>query len=147
MHFREAVRADLPAIVALLADDELGRERDVAVVDAAYERAFADIAADPRNVVFVAEDRGAVVGCLQVTYIPGLGRHGMERALVESVRVARSRRGDGIGAAFMRWVIERARERGCGLVQLTTDKSRADARRFYLRLGFVASHEGMKLAL
>ncbi|MFI5912563.1 GNAT family N-acetyltransferase [Dactylosporangium sp. NPDC051541] len=147
MRFREAVRADLAAIVALLVDDELGRGRERGEVDAAYERAFADIEADPRNFVIVAEEQGVVVGCLQVTYIPGLGRHGMERALVESVRVARERRGGGVGAELMRWTIERARARGCGLVQLTTDKSRVEAQRFYLRLGFVASHEGMKLAL
>ncbi|MEU4567660.1 GNAT family N-acetyltransferase [Micromonospora sp. NPDC023956] len=145
--FRTAVRADLPAVVALLADDLLGRDREAAVVDGAYERAFADIAADPRNELVVAEQGGEVVGCLQVTYIPGLGRHGAERALVESVRVRTDRRGSGIGRALMTWVIDRARERGCALVQLTTDKRRADAHRFYLGLGFAASHEGMKLPL
>jgi GNAT superfamily N-acetyltransferase len=87
------------------------------------------------------------VAVLQVTYIPGLGRHGAQRALVESVRVRADRRGHGVGAALMGWVVERARARGCGLVQLTTDKRRTDARRFYERLGFTASHEGMKLDL
>ncbi|NJC69528.1 GNAT family N-acetyltransferase [Planosporangium thailandense] len=147
MIFRAAVRADLPAIVALLADDVLGKARDFAVVDDAYERAFADIDADPRNLLLVAEDAGEVVACLQLTYIPGLGRHGAERALVEAVRVRSDRRGQGIGAKLMAWVIEQARQRGCGLVQLTTDKSRVDAHRFYARLGFVASHVGMKLPL
>lgn len=149
MIFREAVRADLPAIVALLADDVLGKARDLAAVDDAYERAFAEIDADPRNHLIVAadEDDRSVVACLQVTYIPGLGRHGAERALVEAVRVRSDRRGEGLGGSLMRWVIERARERGCGLVQLTTDKARTDAHRFYRRLGFVASHEGMKLPL
>jgi GNAT superfamily N-acetyltransferase len=147
MIFREAVRADLPAIVALLADDVLGKARDVAVVDDAYEQAFADIDADPRNLLVVAEDNAEVLACLQITYIPGLGRHGAERALVEAVRVRSDRRGQGIGAQLMKWVIEQARQRGCGLVQLTTDKSRLDAHRFYARLGFVASHEGMKLTL
>ncbi|MER7273223.1 GNAT family N-acetyltransferase [Dactylosporangium sp. NPDC000244] len=147
MIFRPAVRADLPAIVALLADDVLGRDRDRAVVDDAYERAFAAIDADPRNEEIVAEDGGEIVACLQVTYIPGLGRHGMQRALVESVRVRPDLRGRGVGAALMTWVVDRARARGCGLVQLTTDKARADAHRFYERLGFVASHEGMKLHL
>src|SRR3954467_6640719 len=137
MIFREAVRADLPAIVALLADDVLGRGRDTAVVDDAYERAFADIAADGRNHLIVGADDTGVVACLQLTYIPGLGRHGTERALVESVRIARDRRGSGAGAALMRWTIDRARAHGCGLVQLTTDKSRLDAQRFYRRLGFV----------
>jgi GNAT superfamily N-acetyltransferase len=145
--FREAVQADLPALVALLADDVLGKARDVAVVDDAYEQAFADIDADPRNHLVVAEDNGDVVGFLQITYIPGLGRHGTERALIEAVRVRSDRRGQGLGARLMTWTIEQARQRGCGLVQLTTDKSRVDAHRFYARLGFVASHEGMKLTL
>jgi GNAT superfamily N-acetyltransferase len=145
--FREAVHVDLPAIVALLADDVLGKARDVAVLDDAYEQAFADIDADPRNLLVVAEDNAEVLACLQITYIPGLGRHGAERALVEAVRVRSDRRGQGIGAQLMKWVIEQARQRGCGLVQLTTDKSRLDAHRFYARLGFVASHEGMKLTL
>jgi len=143
--FRLATRDDLPAVVALLADDVLGRERDGGGVDEAYERAFAAIEADPRNEEIVAEDAGEIVACLQVTYIPGLGRHGTQRALVEAVRVRADRRGQGVGAALMTWVVDRARARGCGLVQLTTDKTRADAHRFYERLGFVASHEGMKL--
>ncbi|WP_405093051.1 GNAT family N-acetyltransferase [Micromonospora sp. NBC_01392] len=145
--FREAVRADLPDVLALLADDVLGRTRDRPEVDAAYERAFADLAADPRNHLIVADDGGELVGCFQLTYIPGLGRHGAERALIEAVRVRADRRGRGLGRTMMRWAIDRAQERGCALVQLTTDKQRADAHRFYRDLGFVASHEGMKLAL
>lgn len=145
--FREAVHADLPAIVALLADDVLGKARDANEVDDAYERAFADIDADPRNFLIVAEQDAEVMACLQVTYIPGLGRHGVERAHVEAVRVRSDRRGRGLGAQLMTWVIDQARKRGCGLVQLTTDKSRVDAHRFYTQLGFVASHEGMKLTL
>ncbi|MDG4818162.1 MULTISPECIES: GNAT family N-acetyltransferase [unclassified Micromonospora] len=144
---REAVRADLPAILALLADDVLGRTRDVGEVDDAYERAFADISADPRNHLVVADDGGVVVGCLQITYIPGLGRHGAERCLVEAVRVRSDRRGQGLGGEMIRWAIDQARQRGCGLVQLTTDKSRTDAHRFYLALGFQPTHEGMKLPL
>lgn len=147
VRFREAVEADLPAIVALLADDVLGRARDHAVVDETYRRAFADIDADPRNQLIVADDGGEVVACLQLTYIPGLGRHGAERCLVEAVRVRADRRGGGLGRELMNWVIAAAKQRGCALVQLTTDKTRADAHRFYLRLGFVASHEGMKLPL
>ena len=147
VRFREAVRADLPAVVAMLADDLLGQTRDRAVVDEVYERAFAAVTEDPRNELIVADDGGEVVAVLQVTYIPGLGRHGAERALVESVRVRADRRGQGTGAALMAWVVDRARARGCALVQLTTDKRRTDARRFYERLGFVASHEGMKLVL
>lgn len=147
MIFREAVRADLPAVIALLADDVLGKARDFTQVDAAYERAFADISADPRNFLIVAEQDGDLIGCLQITYIPGLGRHGAERSLIESVRVRSDRRGQGLGRELMVWAIDQARQRGCALVQLTTDKSRTDAHRFYLNLGFTASHEGMKLPL
>ena len=147
MIIREAVHADLPAILALLVDDVLGKARDTAVVDDAYERAFADIDADPRSFLLVAEDDGAVVACLQATYLPGLGRHGAERALVEAVRVRSDRRGEGLGAQLMTWVIEEARRRGCALVQLTSHKSRVEAHRFYERLGFVASHVGMKMSL
>ncbi|GHJ43880.1 GNAT family acetyltransferase [Catellatospora sp. TT07R-123] len=147
MIFREATRADLPAVIALLADDVLGKARDFAEVDDAYEHAFAAIEADPRNLLIVADDGGEVVGCFQITYIPGLGRHGAERSLIEAVRVRADRRGHGLGAQMMQWAIDQARARGCALVQLTTDKSRLDAHRFYERLGFVASHEGMKLPL
>ncbi|WP_405112122.1 GNAT family N-acetyltransferase [Micromonospora sp. NBC_01405] len=145
--FREAVRADLPAVIALLADDMLGKARDFTEVDEAYERAFADISADPRNHLVVADDDGVLVGCMQITYIPGLGRHGAERSLIEAVRVRSDRRGQGLGREMMRWAIDQARRRGCALVQLTTDKTRADAHRFYRDLGFVATHEGMKLSL
>ncbi|WP_410812355.1 GNAT family N-acetyltransferase [Micromonospora sp. 067-2] len=145
--YREAARQDLPALLALLADDVLGKARDVTEVDDAYERAFAAITADPRNQLIVAEQDDELVGCLQITYIPGLGRHGSERSLIESVRVRSDRRGQGLGRDLMTWAIEQARQRGCALVQLTTDKSRHDAHRFYLGLGFVASHEGMKLPL
>jgi GNAT superfamily N-acetyltransferase len=147
MVIREAVRADLPAVVVLLADDVLGRGRDFPVVDQAYERAFADIDADPRNFLVVADDSGQIAASMQVTYIPGLGRHGAERSLVEAVRVRSDRRGQGIGHQLMTWAIAEARARGCALVQLTSDKSRTDAHRFYTRLGFVGSHEGMKLVL
>jgi GNAT superfamily N-acetyltransferase len=145
--FREATRADLPAIIALLADDVLGKFRDHPRVDDRYERAFAEIQADARNALVVADDNGEIVGCLQLTYIPGLGRHGAERAQIESVRVRADRRGVGVGADFMAWTIAQARGRGCAMVQLTTDKRRTEAHRFYQRLGFVASHEGMKLSL
>jgi GNAT superfamily N-acetyltransferase len=144
---REAVHADLPAIVALLADDVLGKAREFATVDDAYEKAFADIDADPRNSLVVAQDGDVVVACMQVTYIPGLGRHGTERSQVEAVRVHAARRGQGVGQQLMAWAIEQARTRGCFMMQLTSDKSRVDAHRFYTRLGFVASHEGMKLLL
>lgn len=147
MIIREAVHADLPAIVALLADDVLGSGRELPTIDDAYERAFADIDADPRNLLIVAQDGDEVVACMQVTYIPGLGRHGTERSQIESVRVHSRRRGQGVGRQLMAWAIERARDRGCGVMQLSSDKSRVDAHRFYAGLGFVASHEGMKLTL
>lgn len=144
---RDAGVADVPAIVAMLADDMLGRDREAAIVDPAYLAAFAAIEADPNNRLLVAVQGSELVGCFQLTFIPGLGRGGAWRAQIESVRVAAAQRGHGIGAAMMRWAIEQARERGCVLVQLTTDKRRGDAHRFYRRLGFEASHEGMKLAL
>jgi ribosomal protein S18 acetylase RimI-like enzyme len=146
---RPARRDDVPAIVGLLADDPLGRERETAgdPLPAAYWQAFDDIAAQGGNVVLVAERAGAVVGCLQLTVIPGLSRRGMKRGLIEAVRVGAACRGLGLGERLVRHAIEISREAGCGLVQLTTDKSRGDAHRFYERLGFVASHLGMKLAL
>ena len=147
MIFREAVRRDLPAIIALLADDVLGKARDHDVVDVQYETAFDAISADSRNFLIVADDGGSVVGCFQLTYIPGLGRHGAERCQIEAVRVSSGMRGRGLGRDMMTWAIAQARSRGCALVQLTTDKTRLDAHRFYERLGFTASHEGMKLAL
>jgi GNAT superfamily N-acetyltransferase len=147
MIIREAVHADLPAIVALLADDVLGKAREYAVVDDAYEKAFADIDADPRNFLIVGQDGDAVVACMQIIYIPGLGRHGAERSQVEAVRVHSARRGRGMGQELMEWAIGQARARGCVMMQLASDKSRVDAHRFYRRLGFVASHEGMKLLL
>ena len=147
MIVRRALREDLATIIALLVDDVPGKAQDHAVVDEAYETAFEAVQADPRNELVVVEDGGEVVACLQVTYIPGLGRHGAERTLVEAVRVRSDLRGRGIGEQLMGWVVDRARARGCGLVQLTTHGSRTDAHRFYERLGFVPSHVGMKLTL
>lgn len=144
---RDAIESDLPAIVAMLADDPLGRAREAGQVDVAYVRALAAIDAEPNSRQLVAVENGAVVGCFQLTFLPGLGRHGSWRAQIESVRVDSSRRGWGLGARMMAWAIDLARERGCVLVQLTTDKRRHDAHRFYRRLGFEATHEGMKLDL
>ncbi len=101
---------------------------------------------DPNQLLAVADD-GAVVGCMQISFIPGLSRRGMWRGQIESVRIAASHRGAGLGRRFFEWAISRCRDRGCGLVQLTTDASRADAARFYQSLGFVGSHTGMKLPL
>jgi GNAT superfamily N-acetyltransferase len=147
---RTATRADVSAIVDLIAADQLGATRD-GVRDekdlAAYAAAFQSIEADPAHLPLVAEQDGQIVGTFQLSFLPGLARRGALRAQIEAVRVADSQRGSGVGAAMMRWAISEAQRRGCSLVQLTTDKARADAHRFYARLGFVASHEGMKLAL
>ncbi|MFN3686767.1 N-acetyltransferase family protein [Salinarimonas sp.] len=146
---RDATRADLPDLVRMLADDPLGasREGSAEPLDPAYEAAFAAIAAAPGERLLVAEREGRAIGMLQLSLIPGLSRRGMTRAQIEGVRVAAEHRGAGIGEALVRHAIAIARAAGCGLVQLTTDKSRTDAHRFYARLGFVASHEGMKLGL
>lgn len=142
-----AERADLPAIVALLAHDPLGQSREDPA-DPAYVEAFAAIAADPAQLLVVAVDGDdQVVATMQLTFIPGLSRRGATRAQLESVRVADSARGSGLGATILEWAITYARECGADLMQLTTDKSRTRAHAFYERLGFVASHEGMKLAL
>lgn len=146
MIFRRATADDLPAIVALLVDDVLGAARE-APGDPAYAAAFADIEADPNQLLAVAEQDGRLLGCLQLTFLPGLSHRGAWRGQVESVRVAADQRGTGLGRRFLEWAIAQCRARGCRMVQLTTDKSRADARRFYESLGFIASHEGMKLAL
>jgi GNAT superfamily N-acetyltransferase len=141
---RRATADDVPTIVAMLADDALGAGREV-IGDAAYARAFAEIDEDPRQYLAVAEVDGEVVGTLQLTFIPGLSRRGATRALIEAVRVRTDQRGSGIGRRLAEWAIEEARSRGAAVVQLTTDASRVDAHRFYARLGFVASHVGMKL--
>jgi GNAT superfamily N-acetyltransferase len=144
--FRNAALDDLPEIMALLADDDIARARGGSF--APLESAFAEIDADPRNELIVAvADDGTLVGTCQLTFIPGLSRGGAERMTIEAVRVRSDRRGAGLGRQLMAYALERARARGCALAQLTTDKRRADAHRFYESLGFVASHEGMKLAL
>jgi GNAT superfamily N-acetyltransferase len=143
---RLATAADIPAILALLADDDLGRTREGGA-DAAVQAAFAEIERDPNNAIYVIDIGGEVAGCAQLTVIPGLSRRGLKRAQLEAVRVSSRRRGEGLGRWFLEQLIAVAREKGCGLVQLTSDKRRADAHRFYGSLGFVASHEGFKLPL
>ncbi|MEQ8604213.1 MAG: GNAT family N-acetyltransferase [Marivibrio sp.] len=143
---REARRADLEAIVALLAEDFLGAGREDAAPEA-YAAAFAAIEASPDNRLFAAEADGAVIGCFQLTLIPNISLGGGTRAQIEGVRTAGPWRGRGVGAAMMRFAIAEARAAGCVLVQLTTNAERKRARAFYQRLGFVASHDGMKLAL
>ena len=147
--FREATRQDLEAIVRLLADDALGSRREEYTVPllASYVQAFEAISADPNNELVVAEHAGEVVGVLQLTFIPYLTYKGGWRALIEGVRVRASLRSTGIGRRLFQWAIARARQRQCHMLQLTSDKARPEAIRFYESLGFVASHEGMKLHL
>jgi GNAT superfamily N-acetyltransferase len=144
----------LSAVLALLADEDRVVDPVTITVTEEYERAFASITEDARNEMLVLVetagdpgDGGTVVGCLQATYIPGLGRGGAERVIFEAVRVRADRRGAGIGQELMRQAMDRARARGCAWAQLTSNKSRESAHRFYDRLGFEASHQGFKRAL
>lgn len=147
---RRATVDDVPVIVRLLAADQLGAARD-GITDpedlATYQRAFSEIDADPAHELVVAAVDEDAVGTLQLSVLPGLARRGASRAQIEAVRVDDRHRDRGLGTAMVTWAIDEARRRGCALVQLTTDKSRADAHRFYRRLGFTPSHEGFKLPL
>jgi ribosomal protein S18 acetylase RimI-like enzyme len=148
--FRRARRDDLPAVVRLLADDVLGAGRETVSEPLlpAYLQAFDAIESDPNQTLAVAQGAdGRVVGVLQLTFVPSLTHRGGWRAQIEGVRVAAALRSAGVGERMFEWAIDRARERGCRMVQLTTDRARPDAIRFYERLGFVASHVGMKLSL
>lgn len=147
--YRDAVEADLPALVAMLAEDALGatREDPSSPLNPRYLDSFRHIDADPNNALTVVEQNGALLGMLQLTFIPYLTHTGSWRCVIEGVRIHRDHRGRGLGSEFIRWAIDRARERGCSIVQLTSDKQRPDALRFYESLGFSASHEGFKLRL
>ena len=147
--FRSATRADLPPIVRMLADDELGsqRERYEDPLPESYAKAFEQIDNDPSHELIVAELDGEVIGTLQLMFLPSISYQGGLRAQVESVRVDTKWRGKGIGSELMKWAIDRAKARGAHIVQLTTHRSREDAYRFYERLGFSGSHLGMKLSL
>lgn len=149
LSIRCATRADVSAIVQMLADDMLGARREVTgdSLPASYYEAFAAIESDPNNEILIATTGARVVASLQLTYTPSLSYRGSWRATIESVRTVSNLRGQGIGTVLVKHAIERARTRDCGSVQLTTHKLRVDARRFYERLGFAASHEGMKLGL
>ncbi|MFI9509154.1 GNAT family N-acetyltransferase [Nocardia sp. NPDC052566] len=147
INFRIATIDDLAAVVGMLADDALGSVRESPDDLGPYRAAFAEIEGDPRQELLVADYEGAVVGTAQLSYLPGLAHRGAERAQIESVRVGRAVRGTGLGTRLIEECVRRARERGCGLVQLTSDKSRVDAHRFYDRLGFEATHVGYKLKL
>ena len=146
---RAATRDDVPAIVRLLADDALGAQRELLEEPVAqvYLQAFDDMAAQPGNDLLVAVFENQVIGCLQLTMITGLSRRGVKRAQLEGVRVSSTHRGEKVGEQLVQYAIARALAAGCGLVQLTSDVSRLDARRFYEKLGFKATHIGMKLPL
>ena len=146
---RDAELDDLPVIVALLADDHLGQSRENVSVplDPAYIVAFTALEGDPNQRLVVAEIAGAVVGTMQLSFLPGLSRKGAWRCLIEAVRIEAARRGKGLGAEMIGWAAEQSRARGCHRLQLTTDKSRVDAHRFYEKLGFKQSHFGYKLEL
>lgn len=149
IRFRLAKRADLPSIVRMLADDDLGsqRERYEEPLPEAYYAAFEQIESDSNHELIVAERNGEVIGTLHLMFLPSLSFQGGLRAQVESVRVDKQFQSQGIGGAMMQWSMQRAKQRGAHVVQLTTHKSREDAHRFYERLGFKRTHLGMKLSL
>jgi ribosomal protein S18 acetylase RimI-like enzyme len=144
---RRAGRDDVAAIVTMLADDHLGsaRERLEDPLPAPYYEAFASLERDANIALVVAEEAGAVVGCLQLCILPGLSSQGASRGLIEDVRVASGRRSRGIGEQLVTWAVAEARARGCKLVELLTHQTRVDAQRFYERLGFSRSHVGMTI--
>ncbi|MER5660913.1 GNAT family N-acetyltransferase [Streptomyces mirabilis] len=147
LEIRPAVSDDVPAIVAMLADDPLGAQRESPDDLTPYLAALERLSADPNQHLVVAVREGRVVGTLQLTVLPGLSRKGSTRSLIEGVRIHADERGSGLGTRFIEWAIEESRRQGCQLVELTSDATRTDAHRFYERLGFTASHVGFKLAL
>ena len=149
LNFRKAIKSDIPNLVALLADDDLGaqREDNSLPVNQRYIDIFECIDKDANNELTVVESNGGLVGMLQLTFIPYLTHTGSWRCLIEGVRISRNYRGQGMGTRFINWSIERATEKKCSIVQLTSDKQRPDALRFYESLGFKATHEGFKLKL
>ncbi|MEU7302041.1 GNAT family N-acetyltransferase [Streptomyces sp. NPDC007189] len=147
LEIRRATVDDLPAIVAMLADDPLGAERESPDDMTPYRAALQRLEADPNQHLVVAVREGRVIGTLQLTIIPGLSHRGATRALIEAVRIHADERGSGLGGQLIEWAIETSRQLDCRMVQLTSDKTRTDAHRFYERLGFTASHEGFKLRL
>ncbi|MFJ1808982.1 MULTISPECIES: GNAT family N-acetyltransferase [unclassified Streptomyces] len=147
LEIRAAVAEDIPAVVAMLADDPLGAQRESPDDLSPYLAALERLSADPNQRVVVAVREGRVVGTLQLTIVPGLSRRGSTRSIIEGVRVHADERGSGLGSRFIEWAIEESRRENCQLVQLTSDNARTDAHRFYERLGFVASHVGFKLQL
>ncbi|MEU0830599.1 GNAT family N-acetyltransferase [Streptomyces sp. NPDC056231] len=147
LEIRPAAPTDIPAVVAMLADDPLGAQRESPDDLAPYHSAFQRLADDPNQHLVVALREGSVVGTLQLTVIPGLSRRGSTRSIIEGVRVHADERGSGLGTRLIQWAVDESRRQNCQLVQLTSDATRTDAHRFYERLGFTASHVGFKLAL
>ncbi|OLZ68488.1 GNAT family N-acetyltransferase [Streptomyces sp. IMTB 2501] len=147
LEIRRATADDLPAIVAMLADDPLGAQRESTDDMTPYRAALERLTADPNQHLVVAVREGRVIGTLQLTIIAGLSHKGTTRALIEAVRIHADERGSGLGSRLIEWAIDTSRHVGCRMVQLTSDKTRSDAHRFYERLGFSATHEGFKLRL
>ncbi|WP_420034548.1 N-acetyltransferase family protein [Streptomyces sp. cg28] len=147
LEIRAAEVEDVPAIVAMLADDPLGAQRESPDDLAPYLAAHARLAADPNQHLVVAVREGRVIGTLQLTVVPGLSRKGAVRSIIEAVRIHADERGGGLGTRLIAWAVDESRRQGCQLVQLTSDATRTDAHRFYERLGFSASHVGFKLQL
>jgi GNAT superfamily N-acetyltransferase len=148
--FREAIRADVPEIVRLLTEDEIGSLREQYnknhdAIQNSYYSAFDSISADKNNHLIIVELNGKIVGTMQLTFITYMTYQGGKRAQIEGVRIDKSVRGQGIGKAMIEWGINKAKDGRCHVVQLTTDKRRSDALEFYKKLGFVATHEGLKL--
>jgi GNAT superfamily N-acetyltransferase len=152
LQFRDAIPADIPTMIRLSHDGD-ARGKDTPPLDPAtlndprYRAAFEEITRDQNHRLIVAEKHGEVVGTLQISVIPGMPRFGMKRGLLENVHIRADQRGSGLGTEMVTWAIERCREAGCGMIQLTSNKVRHDAHRFYEKLGFAKSHEGFKLML
>ena len=147
--FRDAIEADLPTIIAMLAEEQIGGRKDDATepLDSVYLAAFAAIVADPNQRLIVAELDGALVGTMQLSFLPGLLNHGAWRGQIEAVRIAADRRSLGLGARMIDWAVEQCRERGCFMAQLTSNNDRTRAHAFYEKLGWRKSHSGFKLYL
>jgi len=147
LEIRPAIAADVPAIVAMLADDPLGAQRESPDDLTPYMSALERLSGDPNQHLMVAVREGHIAGTLQLTIIPGLSRKGATRSIIEAVRIHADQRGSGLGTQLIEWAIDESRRQGCQLVQLTSDATRTDAHRFYERLGFEASHVGFKQSL
>lgn len=147
LDIRPATPDDLAAVVAMLADDPLGAQRESPDDLTPYREALQRLADDPNQHVVVAVREERVVGTLQLTIVPGLSRRGATRSIIEGVRIHGDERGSGLGTQLIQWAVDESRRQNCQLVQLTSDVTREDAHRFYERLGFTPSHVGFKLAL